>query len=80
VLEVGVIGLPVPVHGERVVAFVVLREDRIASESELREHARTRLTDYKVPEKIVFVPQLPKGMTRKVQRRSLKEMATAAAA
>jgi acyl-coenzyme A synthetase/AMP-(fatty) acid ligase len=34
-------------------------------EEELREHARTRLADYKVPERILFTPELPKGATGK---------------
>lgn len=50
VLEAGVIGVPDAVYGERVVDFVALRE-----------HARHTLADYKVPERILFVAQLPKG-------------------
>jgi long-chain acyl-CoA synthetase len=76
VLEAGVIGMPDPVYGERVVAFVSLRSP--VTEEELRQFARTRLADYKVPERIRFLPELPKGITGKVQRRDLKEMAVSA--
>jgi long-chain acyl-CoA synthetase len=76
VLEVGVIGLPdsVAARGERILAFVALREGLVAHEQELRDHARQRLADVKVPERIVFVKSLPKGITGKIQRRALKEM------
>jgi len=74
VLEVGVVGQPVPVHGERVVAFVALRDGVVANKQELRDHAAKRLTDLKVPEKIVFLPSLPKGVTGKIQRRALKSL------
>jgi long-chain acyl-CoA synthetase len=76
VLEVGVIGLPDPVgaHGERILAFVALRDGLLAHEQELRDHARQRLADIKVPEKIVFLKSLPKGITGKIQRRALKEL------
>lgn len=76
VLEVAVIGMPdpVPVQGERIVAFVSLRDGMLANEGELREHASQRLADFKVPEKIVFSKSLPKGITGKIQRRALKEM------
>jgi long-chain acyl-CoA synthetase len=74
VMEVGVVGLPDPVLGERVVAFVVVRPENIPSEHELIEFARLRLADYKTPERILFVGQLPKGLTGKVQRRALKEL------
>jgi long-chain acyl-CoA synthetase len=74
VLEVGVVGQLVPVHGERVVAFVALRDGVVANEQELRDHAAKRLTDLKVPEKIVFLTSLPKGVTGKIQRRALKSL------
>jgi long-chain acyl-CoA synthetase len=80
VLEVAVIGMPdpLPVHGERVVAFVTLRDGLITDERELREHAAQHLADIKVPEKILFLKSLPKGVTGKVQRRALKEISAAA--
>jgi long-chain acyl-CoA synthetase len=74
VLEAGVIGMPDPVHGERVIAFVALRDGSTASEQELRDLVRGRIADYKVPERIFFLPALPKGLTGKVQRRALKEL------
>lgn len=74
VLETGVVGEPDPVYGEAVVAFVVLRQGRKATPRELREFARQRLADYKVPERILLLDELPKSPTGKVQRRALKEM------
>ena len=74
VLEAGVIGMPCPVHGEKVIAFVALRDGLTATEPELREFVRARVADYKVPERIVFLPSLPKGLTGKVQRRDLKDI------
>jgi long-chain acyl-CoA synthetase len=79
VLEAAVVGQAVPVCGERVVAYVRLREGQRADEQELREFAAERLADNKVPERIEFLPVLPKGMTGKVQRRALKEMAATTA-
>jgi long-chain acyl-CoA synthetase len=74
VFEVGVVGEPDPVYGERVVAFVSPRNGNTPGEQELREYARKSLADYKVPEKIFFLPQLPKGPTGKVHRATLKAM------
>ena len=79
VVEAGVIGMPDAVLGEKVIAFVALREGLSADEQELRELVRARIADYKVPERIHFLPVLPKGLTGKVQRRALKEMLTQAA-
>ena len=44
-----------------------------ASESELKEHVRSRLGGYKVPREIVFVEQLPRNSTGKVLKRELAE-------
>ena len=75
VLEAGVIGMPDPVHGEKVIACVALRDGLSASEQELRDLVRARIADYKTPERVLFLPALPKGLTGKVQRRALKEFA-----
>lgn len=72
VLEAGVIGEPDPVLGEKVAAFVVLREGHQPEPEELRQSARQHLADYKVPEKIVYLDELPKSPTGKVQRSALK--------
>ena len=74
VLEAGVTGTPDPVYGEQVVAVVSVRKGAALGEKELREHLRTRLADYKVPERIFFTPELPKNATGKVHRLSLKSM------
>jgi acyl-CoA synthetase (AMP-forming)/AMP-acid ligase II len=59
--------------GEEVGAAVVLREGASASESELRAFAAERLADFKVPRRIVFLDEIPKGATGKLQRIGLAE-------
>jgi len=76
VAEVGVVGQPDPLYGEQVVAFVVRRDGSTLTAEQLRDYARERLADYKVPERILFVDSLPKGPTGKVDRRALKESLT----
>lgn len=71
--EAAVVGMPHPVWGEVVVAAIALREGATATEDDIKAHARLTLSDYKVPERIHFMPLLPKGPTGKVQRRSIKE-------
>ena len=60
--------------GEKVVAFVALRDGFTAGEQELRDLVRGRIADYKTPERILFLPALPKGLTGKVQRRELRDL------
>ena len=59
--------------GEDVAAAVVLREGAEASEKDLREFAVKRLADFKVPRKILFLAEIPKGATGKLQRIGLAQ-------
>jgi oxalate---CoA ligase len=59
--------------GEDVAAVVVLREGAEASEKDLREFAAIRLADFKVPRKILFLAEIPKGATGKLQRIGLAQ-------
>jgi acyl-coenzyme A synthetase/AMP-(fatty) acid ligase len=51
-----------------VAAVVVLREGCSLDEHELREFAATKLAAFKVPRKILFMAEIPKGATGKLQR------------
>ena len=58
---------------EDIAAAVVLREGETLSEHGLREFAGERLAPFKVPRKIVFLAEIPKGATGKLQRIGLAE-------
>jgi len=68
VQQVVTFAIPHEKLGEEVGAAVVLREGQSASEKELREFAARRLADFKVPRKILFLDEIPKGATGKLQR------------
>jgi acyl-CoA synthetase (AMP-forming)/AMP-acid ligase II len=59
--------------GEDLVAAVVLRADATADEAGLRDYLFSRLVDFKVPSRMVFLDEIPKGATGKIQRSSLHE-------
>jgi long-chain acyl-CoA synthetase len=73
VLECGVIGVPDEKHGEAVKAFVVKKDDTL-TEDELLSFCKERLTGYKIPDKIVFIKELPKTNVGKVLRRELRSL------
>ncbi len=54
--------------GEDVAAAVVMKPGAAAGEPELREFASRRLADFKVPRRILFLDDLPKGPTGKPRR------------
>jgi acyl-CoA synthetase (AMP-forming)/AMP-acid ligase II len=59
--------------GEEVGAAVVLREGMALTERELRDFCAKQLADFKVPRKVVFVAEIPKGATGKLMRIGLAE-------
>ena len=73
VAEAAAIGVPHPIKGEEVKAFVVLRPGASATADELMEHCRKTLASYKVPREIEFRDTLPKSLIGKVLRRKLVE-------
>jgi acyl-CoA synthetase (AMP-forming)/AMP-acid ligase II len=66
-------GMPHQKLGEEVAADVVLKEGRTLTEHDLRAFAATKLADFKVPRKVLFLDEIPKGPTGKVQRIGLAE-------
>jgi acyl-CoA synthetase (AMP-forming)/AMP-acid ligase II len=59
--------------GEEVAAAVVLHPGEPPSEGEIRRFVARRLADFKVPRRIVFVDEIPKGPTGKLQRIGLAQ-------
>jgi fatty-acyl-CoA synthase len=72
VRECAVIGVAHPERGQAPVALVVLREGARATERELLEHARQQLLAYKLPERIEFLPSLPRTEAGEVLRSELQ--------
>ena len=73
VKEACVIGVPQELRGERIKAFVVLKDGERATPAELLGHCRERLAKFKVPKQIEFRQELPKTLVGKVLRRVLLE-------
>jgi len=73
VAQVVCFGMPHPKLGEEVAAVVVLREGQAATERELQAFVAGRAADYKVPKKILFMDEIPKGATGKLQRIGLAQ-------
>jgi acyl-CoA synthetase (AMP-forming)/AMP-acid ligase II/thioesterase domain-containing protein len=75
VLEAAAFAVPHPTLGEEVACAVVLRQESDAQPSvfELRRHMAERLAPFKVPHRIHFVDQIPRGELGKPQRWVLEE-------
>jgi len=72
--EVAVLGAPDEEWGQRVAAFVVMRDGAEVTGDELGEFCRERLASFKRPEIVRFVGELPKNTMGKILRRDLAAM------
>ncbi len=75
VSEAAVVGIPDELRGEKIIAYIVLKEGVTATQDEIIKYCRDNLAKYKIPRRIVFTEQLPKSLVGKVLRRVLREEA-----
>jgi long-chain acyl-CoA synthetase len=73
VQEAVVAGIPHPVRGETVKAYVVLKPGQVTTSAELIAFCKEQLAAYKVPTMVEFRSELPKSMVGKFLRRVLVE-------
>jgi long-chain acyl-CoA synthetase len=74
VKEAVVVGLPHEEYlGEKIKAYIVLKEGQTATEEEIIDYCRDRLSKFKVPQVVEFRGQLPKTLVGKVLRRVLRD-------
>jgi len=73
VLQVVTFAMPHDKLGEDVAAAAVLHEGASATERELRAFLSQRIAAYKTPKKILFLAEIPKGATGKLQRIGLAQ-------
>lgn len=77
VLEAAVIAMPHPKWGESPCAFIVLKKDNTetVTEQDILSFCRSNLPHYMVPKKVMFVEDLPKTLTGKIQKGELRAIA-----
>jgi fatty-acyl-CoA synthase len=71
--EAAAIGVEDEKFGQRLKAFVVLRDGAQLSEDEIKAYVRENLARYKSPREVVFLDELPRNPTGKVLKRELAE-------
>jgi long-chain acyl-CoA synthetase len=74
VSEAAVIGMKDDLYGENIKAFVVLKPGEEATEDEIIEYCRKKLTNFFLPKKVVFLQALPKNLVGKVLKKELRAL------
>lgn len=73
VLEAAVVGLPDPVWGEEVAAFIIAKADVALTAEAMVSYCQAHLAAFKCPKEVFFVRTFPKTATGKIQKGKLKE-------
>lgn len=73
--ECAVVGLPDDTWGEAVTAVVVLKPGASLELPALREWCKSRLSVYKIPQRLRVVPELPRNMMGKVTKPAVRAAA-----
>jgi acyl-coenzyme A synthetase/AMP-(fatty) acid ligase len=60
VKDSAVVGVPHPLYGEMVWAFVVPQSEGAVQLKDVMKHCRVELANYMVPDQVTFVPEIPK--------------------
>ncbi|MFE2433013.1 class I adenylate-forming enzyme family protein [Streptomyces sp. NPDC059373] len=71
VLDCAVVGVPDEEWGQRIAAFVVVKQGHECTAEEIRAHVRARLRGSKTPDLVTFIEELPVTATGKLLRRNL---------
>ena len=69
--EVAVIGVDDEEFGQRLKAFVVLKDGADLSKDEVKGYIKSNLARYKVPREVEFLDSLPRNATGKILKREL---------
>jgi acyl-CoA synthetase (AMP-forming)/AMP-acid ligase II len=60
VKDSAVVGVPHPLYGEMVWAFIVRQSEDAVQLKDVMKHCRAELANYMVPDQVSFIPQIPK--------------------
>lgn len=72
--EVAVIGFPDVILGESIIAFITCHEKVSFSEKEIQQQCIKSLEPFMIPQKIIFLSEMPKSSNGKIDKSELKKL------
>jgi long-chain acyl-CoA synthetase len=73
VFDVSIVGAPDPDWGEKIIAYVVPRENRAITQEDVIDYVARRLASYKKPKEVIFVSEIPYSPSGKQLKRVLRQ-------
>ena len=74
--EVAVIGVKDPIMGESILAFITTHDNAVMHEKEVQTECMSKLENFMVPHKVIFLPEMPKSSNGKIDKLELKRRYT----
>lgn len=74
-LDVQVVGIPDERLGEEIMASIILKEGKTATQENIKDFCKGNISHYKIPKYIEFVKEYPMTASGKIQKYKLKEQA-----
>ena len=72
--EVAVVGIPDLIMGESIIAYVTTNGHLQIGEKEIQKECMSRLELFMVPQRVIFLDEMPKSSNSKIDKKELKKM------
>lgn len=73
ILDAQIVGVPDGKYGEEVMAWIILKEEESATEDEIKEYCKGKISRFKIPQFVFFTDSYPMTASGKIQKYKLKE-------
>ena len=72
--EVAVLGVPDAIMGESILVYVTLHDAIQLTEKEIQRECMMHLEPFMIPQKVIFLPEMPKSTNGKIDKKELKKI------
>src|SRR6185437_5676175 len=72
--EVAVLGVPDVIMGESIIVYATLYEPTQLTEKEIQRECMKHLESFMIPQKVIFLPEMPKSTNGKIDKKELKKI------